>query len=224
MGQKLQVRPGAEIVVSIVVRDPADTNFSPYTFSQPFAGAGRYQSAAQCTGSRPHRHDPRPGERLQDSRAPDYSANGRGTRNWLRADGTTADLSAVPDAAKNTTAAVIKTFNGSGATPWSSVTSVDGGTFLKMTYRIPAVQTSQYVRLRGTNLPASVPFETDANGNPLADIYTNQNDTKMLSIPCTTTHSAASQFDAMPGSPRNRYQHGGISIHQPDRGSEGCFV
>ncbi|MET0657764.1 MAG: hypothetical protein ABW110_06360, partial [Steroidobacteraceae bacterium] len=30
-----------------------------------------------------------------------------------------------------------------------------------------------YLRLRGTNLPASVPFETDADGNPLADLYTN---------------------------------------------------
>ena len=32
---------------------------------------------------------------------------------------------------------------------------------------------SQYLRLRGTNLPASVPFETDADGNPLADLWTN---------------------------------------------------
>jgi hypothetical protein len=42
------------------------------------------------------------------------------------------------------------------------------------------------VRLRGTNMPAAVPYETDANGNPLADVYTNANDTAMLRIPCTT--------------------------------------
>jgi hypothetical protein len=36
------------------------------------------------------------------------------------------------------------------------------------------VNTSQYVRLRGSNLPASVPYETDADGNPLADLPTNQ--------------------------------------------------
>jgi hypothetical protein len=119
--------------------------------------------------------------------APDYSGEWPRNTNWLKADGTTADLSVVPAAAKNTTAGVIKTFNGSGATPWTSVTSsVDGTPFLKMTYRIPAVSTSQYVRLRGTNLQAAVPFETDANGNPLADVYTNGGDTTRLRIPCTT--------------------------------------
>ena len=29
------------------------------------------------------------------------------------------------------------------------------------------------MRLRGTNLPPSVPFETDASGNPLPDLWTN---------------------------------------------------
>ena len=41
-----------------------------------------------------------------------------------------------------------------------------------MTYRISAVQASQYLRLRGTNLPVATPFETDANGNPLLDFGT----------------------------------------------------
>ena len=74
-----------------------------------------------------------------------------------------------------------------GAGAWATVQSgVDNTAFVKMTYRIPAVQASQYVRLRGTNLPAGVPYETDANGNPLADLYTNANDTSKLRIPCTT--------------------------------------
>jgi hypothetical protein len=64
--------------------------------------------------------------------------------------------------------------------------SVDGTAFLKMSYRIPAVSASQYVRLRGTNLPPSVPYETDANGNPLSDIFTNAIDKTKLRIPCTT--------------------------------------
>jgi hypothetical protein len=42
-----------------------------------------------------------------------------------------------------------------------------------MTFRLPHVKSSQYLRLRGTNLPASVPWETDADGNPLADVATN---------------------------------------------------
>ncbi len=115
--------------------------------------------------------------------AANYSGEWPRNTNWLRADGTTADLSVVPDAARNLTASVIRTF--SSASSWTPVVSaVDGTTFLKMTYRIPAVSASQYVRLRGTNLPASVPYETDASGNPLADVYTNANDTTRLSIPC----------------------------------------
>ena len=42
-----------------------------------------------------------------------------------------------------------------------------------MVFRLRDVNESQYLRLRGTNLPASVPFETDADGNPLADLWTN---------------------------------------------------
>jgi hypothetical protein len=99
-------------------------------------------------------------------------------------------LSAVPAAAKNTTTAVIRTFNGNGGAAWSPVTSAaDGTTFLKMTYRIPAVSASQYVRLRGTNLPPSVPYETDANGNPLTDLFTNAGNATKLRIPCTTIGS-----------------------------------
>ena len=92
----------------------------------------------------------------------------------------------MPAAAKNTTASVIRTFNGSGVTPWAQVSSgVDNTVFLKMTYRIPAVSASQYVRLRGTNLPPSVQFETDGNGNPLPDVWTN----------ATTTNTTTAPFD-----------------------------
>jgi hypothetical protein len=187
MGEKLKVRPGADIVVAVVVRDPAGTNYSPYTFPNPsLLQVGISQSLnapvldhvdlirGTVTG-------------YKAVGAVDYSGEWPRNTNWLHTDGTTADLSAVPAGAKNTSAAVIKTFNGSGGTPWGTVTSsVDGTTFLKMSYRIPAVQASQYVRLRGTNMPAAVPYETDANGNPLADLYTNANDTTKLRIPCAT--------------------------------------
>ncbi|MEO6080051.1 MAG: hypothetical protein ABIQ86_09770 [Steroidobacteraceae bacterium] len=185
MGEKLRVRPGAEIVISIVLRDPSGANIAPYTFDNP--------SLLQINLHRPVN------EPLLDHvdlirglvsgyRTPgaaDYSGEWPRNTNWLRADGTTpADLSGVPAAAKNASAAVIKTF--SGASPWTPViSSVDGTSFLKMTYRVPAVSASQYLRLRGTNLPPAVPFETDASGNPLADIYTNAVDRAMLRIPCT---------------------------------------
>jgi hypothetical protein len=124
--------------------------------------------------------------------AADYSGEWPRNTAWLSTSGVTAGLGAVPAAAKNTSTAVIKTFN--GANGWTSA----GGDFLKMTYRIPAVSASQYIRLRGTNMPAAVPFESDADGNPLSDLFTNANDTTKLSIPCNVVHSANSQFDGCP--------------------------
>jgi hypothetical protein len=38
-----------------------------------------------------------------------------------------------------------------------------------MKYVIPSVQTNQYVRVRGTNLPVGTQHETDPQGNPLSD-------------------------------------------------------
>jgi hypothetical protein len=187
MGEKLVVRPGADIIVSIVVRDPAGSNNSPYTFPNP--------SLLQVNINQPldkpelHHIDVVRGlvTGYKTPGAADYSGEWPRNTNWLKADGTTADLSVVPVGAKNTSAAVIKTFSGVGGTPWVAFNSgVDNTGFLKMTFRIPAVVASQYVRLRGTNLPAAVPYETDASGNPLADVYTNSGDTTRLTIPCST--------------------------------------
>jgi hypothetical protein len=111
-----------------------------------------------------------------------------------------AGLSAVPAAPKHLGCRA-ETFSGNGGTLWTQVQSgVDNTVFLKMSFRIPAVQASQYVRLRGSNLPAAVPYETDASGNPLADIYTNANDSAMLRIPCNTVGTVLSG-DAINGCP-----------------------
>jgi hypothetical protein len=193
MGEKLVVRPGADIVVSIVVRDPSGPNNSPYSFANP--------SLKQINVTQPLDHpvldhiDVIRGmvTGYKTPGAADYSGEWPRNTNWLAADGTTAGLSAVPAAAKNTSAAVIKTFSATpGAGAWVSA----GGDMLKMTFRIPAVQASQYVRLRGTNLPASVPYETDPAGNPLADLYTNAADTTKLRIPCTTV--GTTEFNGCP--------------------------
>ncbi|RTL33772.1 MAG: hypothetical protein EKK47_01045 [Burkholderiales bacterium] len=189
MGEKLVVRPGADIIVSIVARDPAGANNSPYSFPNPsLMQIGVNQPLNMpvldhidvirglVTGYR------QPG-------SADYAGEWPRNTNWLHTDGTTADLSVVPAAAKNTTAALLKTFSAAaGASAWTVATSsVDGTPFLKMTFRIPAVQASQYVRLRGSNLPAAVPYETDASGNPLSDFYTNTTSaSSQLRIPCTT--------------------------------------
>ncbi len=197
MGEKLVVRPGAEIVVSIVVRDPAGASNSPYTFANP----SLLQVGINQPLDKPELHHIDLVRGLVTGyKAPgaaDYSGEWPRNTNWLKADGTTADLSVVPAGAKNSTAAVIRTFSGVGSTPWVAFNSgVDNTGFLKMTYRIPPVTASQYVRLRGTNLPASVPFETDASGNPLADVYTNASNLTRLTIPCTTV--GTTQFDGCP--------------------------
>jgi len=194
MGEKLIVRPGAEIVVSLVVRDPAGTSYSPYSFANP--------SLAQIGIQQPlnapvlHHVDLIRGlvTGYKTPGSSDYA--GQWPNTWLAdvvAGKTRAQLDAtVPAAAKNTSAAVIRTFSGSGSNAWTPVTStVDGTQFLAMTYRIPAVSASQYVRVRGTNLPAAVPFETDADGNPLPDVYTN----------ATTTISDANATPTRPATP-----------------------
>jgi hypothetical protein len=195
MGEKLKVRRGAEIVVSVVVRDPAGPNYSPYTFNNP--------SLAQVGISQPLNLPVLDHVDLIRATVSGYKAVGAADyagewpRNWLAADGSTLTLASVPAAAKNTTAAVIRSFSGAGGSGWTPVVSrVDGTHFLKMSYRIPAVSTSQYVRLRGTNLPAAVPFETDASGNPLPDVFTNAGNTAMLRIPCAIV--GTTQFDGCP--------------------------
>ena len=188
MGEKLAVLPGAEIVVAVALRDPAGTNYAPYSFPNP--------SLLQIRVNQPINQpvldhvDLIRGmvSGLRSPGAADYAGEWPRNTDWLRTDGTTAGLTAVPAAAKNTTAATLRTFNGTGTNRWTPVISkVDGSTLLKMSYRIPAVQASQYVRLRGSNLPAAVPSETDASGNPLTDLFTNANDPSKLTIPCTTT-------------------------------------
>jgi hypothetical protein len=181
------------------VRDPAGANFSPYTFANP--------SLKQIGVTQPINmpvldHVDLIGGLVTGYRTPGtpgYAGEWPRNTNWLKADGTTADLSVVPDAAKNVSAAILKTFNASGGTAWKVVTShVDGTDFLTMTFKVSAVTASQYFRLRGSNMPAAVPFETDPSGNPLADVYTNASDTARLRIPCATPHSASSQFDGCP--------------------------
>ena len=185
MGEKLVVRPGSDVIVSIVVRDPSGTNYSPYTFPNP--------SLLQVNINQPMNAPvldhidvirglvtgyKQPG-------AADYA--GAWPNTWLA----NPDMATVPVAAKNTSAALLRTFN---STSWTSVAG--NAEYKKMTFRIPAVSASQYVRVRGTNLPASVPFETDASGNPLADVHTNATTTTAnslgsLKMPCTTVATNA---------------------------------
>jgi hypothetical protein len=174
MGDKLRVRPGSDIIVSVVVRDPSGASHSPYKFDNP--------SLAQVGIKQPLNkpvldHVDVIRGLVTGYKDPADAANyaGQWPNTWLA----NPDMGTVPIAAKNTSAELLKTFN---ARSWS--TSPSAREFKRMTFRLRNVQASQYVRVRGTNLPPSVPFETDANGNPLADVYTNAGDVAQLRIPC----------------------------------------
>ena len=189
MGEKLVVGPGAEIVVSIVVRDPAGNNNSPYTFDNPsLAQIGVKQPLnapvldhvdvirGMVTGYK------QPG-------SADYA--GKWPSDWVW----NPVLANVPSATKNATAALLKTYN---SATWTTVRGYPE--YKAMTFRIKP-EASQYIRLRGSNLPASVPWETNFFGDPAPDLWTNAaavNPTTpggadvvpanyYLRIPCTAT-------------------------------------
>ena len=190
MGEKLVVRPGADIIVSIVVRDPAGTNYSPYTFDNP--------SLAQVDIKQPLNkpvldHVDVIRGMVSGYKTPgsaDYS--GQWPSAWINAylAGGTPSLDTVPAAAKNVSATVIKTFNQPSRDDdkddrWDHSKGKDtfkGATwevikrnpqYKVMTFRLAKVKDSEYLRLRGSNLPPAVPYETDADGNPLPDVWTN---------------------------------------------------
>jgi hypothetical protein len=191
MGEKLPVASaGSNVVVAIVVRDPAGKNNAPYSFPNPsLLQIGKTQAmnepvldhvdliVGDVTGYK------LPG-------TADYAGEWPRNLNWLAADGSTPGRAAdgnypgVPAAAQNKSAKLLRAFS-IGNESILPVT-VDGAQYLTMTYTLTGVTKSQYLRLRGSNLPASVPFETDASGNPLSDIFTNAISPANLKIPCPT--------------------------------------
>lgn len=75
----------------------------------------------------------------------------------------------------NPSAAVIARFD---ASSWTAK-----GNTRTMTVTIPNVQNNMYIRVRGSNLPAAVPAETDAQGNPLND-WDPENADQGPFVPC----------------------------------------
>ena len=132
---------------AIAVRDPAGTNFSPYTFANP--------SLLQVGINQPINmpvldHIDLIGGLVTGYKTPGtpgYAGEWPRNTDWLHADGTTADLSVVPDGGQEHHARR-SSGRSTAAAPraWRTVVSpVDGSTFLTMTFRIPAVSASQYV-------------------------------------------------------------------------------
>lgn len=197
MGEKLEVKPGSDIVVAIAVRDPKGKSYSPYSFPNPsLLQVGITQPLDQPVLD----HIDVIRGKVSGYKAPgsaDYA--GAWPDDWVDMANPQQlrSLASVPAAAKNESASVVKTFNGS---TWRS--QRHDPEFKTMSFRIRGVQASQYVRLRGSNLPAAVPFETDVAGNPLSDLWTNAGsiqaknssavefaENTMLRIPCTTPGS-----------------------------------
>jgi hypothetical protein len=162
MGEKLEIRPGQDVVVAVTVRDPSGTNYSPYVFANP--------SLAQVGITQPINkpvldHIDVVRGLVSGYRTPgaaDYA--GEWPRDWI----SNPNLANVPAAAKNESAAVIRTFS-----QQSWIADRRDRQFKTVVFRLHDLDKSQYLRLRGTNMPASVPYETDADGNPLPDLYTN---------------------------------------------------
>lgn len=182
MGEKLKVRRGEEVVVAIAVRDPEGTNYSPYTFANPsLAQIGIHQPL-----NKPELHHIDVIRGLVSGYKKPGSADYAGAwpDNWVE----DSNMDRVPAAAKNPTAAVIRTFD---ERKWKSAPGRSARGYKTMVFRIPAVKDSQYLRLRGTNLPPAVPYETDADGNPLPDVFTNAVTPDQLRIPCTVNPSFA---------------------------------
>ena len=149
MGEKLIIRPGADVIVTIAVRDPVGTNNSPYSFANP--------SLKQINVTQPLNAPVLDHVDLINGNVTGYVdpanlASYAGA--WTANKGTPA--------AVNASTKVAKVFDKTG---WTA--AADGT--LTMSYRVSGVKASQYFRLRGTNLPANVPYETDANGNPVKD-------------------------------------------------------
>jgi hypothetical protein len=145
MGEKLVVRPGSDLIVSIVVRDPQGKNNSPYAFPNP--------SLKQVGINQP----------LDRPVLDHLDVIGGNVSGYVDPANTAAYAGPIGSpAATNPTAKLMRTFNTSN---W--VAAADGTR--RMTYRLTAAQHSQYLRLRGTNLPVATPNETDASGSPLLD-------------------------------------------------------
>ncbi len=147
MGEDLNVRAGDDVMVTVVLRDPVGTNNSPYSFPNPSLaqpGVGIIQPLNAPVLD----HVDLIGGKITGKVDPSNTA-------------AYAGLIGSP-AASNPSAMLKATFNSAN---WTA--STDG--WRRMSFRINNIGSSQYVRLRGTNLPPATPYETDSKGNPLLD-------------------------------------------------------
>jgi hypothetical protein len=144
MGQTLQIKAGDQVQIKIKVHDPNTPNYCPLDMDNP--------SLAQVGISQPLNM---PVLDHIDLIAGTITGNVPVT--VLDDKNTDAKIE---DTDYGTDAAVMKTFGRNGGADKNGY----------MTYVINIKpKNSMFIRLRGTNLPANVPYETDEMGNPLPD-------------------------------------------------------
>lgn len=162
MGEKLVVRGNADLLVAVAVRDPQGTNNAPYAFANP--------SLLQVGITQPLNAPVLDHVDVIGGLVTGY-VDPRDTARYAGEEGTPA--------ASNPSAKLRKVFN---ATNWKAV----AGGVRVMSYHAGRAKSSQYFRLRGTNLPAAVPYETDADGNPILDYEVAPFDQAVPGrVPCT---------------------------------------
>lgn len=147
MGQTLEVKKGKAVTIKIKVHDPETPNFCPFDFNNP--------SLEQVGINQP-----------LNMPVLDHVDVIAGTITG-KVPMTVFDAEGYPDPGATdygTDARVIHTFKRRS----------NEKRYLVYTMRIRPTE-DMYIRLRGTNLPANVPYETDVLGNPLADSEANDN-------------------------------------------------
>jgi hypothetical protein len=149
MGETLVVKKGDKVKIKIKVHDPNTPNQCPLDMDNP--------SLAQIGISQP-----------LNMPVLDHIdlIGGSITGNVPMTDLSDVDNQSYVNTDYGTDAKVIATFKRQGG--------IDKDGYLTYVTKLK-VDKPMYVRLRGTNLPAGVPFETDADGNPLADSLANDN-------------------------------------------------
>ena len=150
MGQTLKVKKGDKVKIKIKVHDPDTPNFCPFDFNNP----SLEQIGIEQPLNMPELHH-------IDLIAGTITGNVPVT---YEADPAATDY--------GTDAAVIETFYREDGKGKKGKKHKQG--YMTYTIKIKA-ENSMFIRLRGTNLPAGVPYETDDAGNPLADTWANDN-------------------------------------------------
>lgn len=153
MGETLKVKKGDMVTIKIKVHDPSEPNFCPLDMNNP--------SLEQVGITQPLNM---PVLDHIDLIAADITGN---------VPMTNPDDVVATD--YETNASVVATFDRPGRKFHKKCHGgIDRNGRMTFVYKFKATE-SMFVRLRGTNMPASVPFETDEAGNPLADSLANDN-------------------------------------------------